>query len=59
MAKRPDKVEVFKDAAGRWWWHRKSGNGQVIANSAEGYVDRKRAVEMAERVNGGEWEWTP
>ena len=32
---------VYKDNAGEWRWHLKSANGQIIADSGEGYVNKQ------------------
>lgn len=47
-----DKVHLYKDSAGEWRWHRKSENGQVVADSGEGYTDWDQAFGMAQSVNG-------
>ena len=46
-----DKVTVYQDDADEWRWRRTAGNGEIIADSGEGYVDKARALEMARRVN--------
>lgn len=48
---RNDKVEVYRDAEKRWRWRRKAPNGAILADSGEGYVQRKRAMDMLFRVN--------
>lgn len=48
-----DYVEVFADDSGEYRWHRKAGNGEVIADSGEGYGDGQYAVKMASRINMG------
>lgn len=42
---------VYRDETDEWRWRLVHGNGQVIAESAEGYTDRSDAVEALERVN--------
>lgn len=32
--------EVYQDNAGEWRWRIRATNGEIIADSAEGYVDR-------------------
>ena len=32
---------MYKDNAGEWRWHLKSTNGQIIADSGEGYVNKQ------------------
>jgi len=50
-------VELFRDQGGEWRWHRKAPNGQLIADSGEGYINKDDAVAMAERVNGDDVEY--
>lgn len=47
-----DKVHLYKDNAGEWRWRRKSENGQVVADSGEGYTNWDHAFGMAQSVNG-------
>lgn len=45
-----DEVVVFRDQSGRreWRWHRvDTGNGQIVAISGQGYVDRSYAAAAA------------
>ncbi len=37
---RPLVFGVFKDSLGEWRWHLKAGNGEIIADSGEGYLHR-------------------
>ena len=46
------KAEVYQDAVGDWRWRAKAGNGEIVADSGEGYVSRSHAVAMAEDVTG-------
>lgn len=55
---RPDRVEIYRDASGEWRWRRKAPNGEVVADSSEGYVHREAAHAMALRVNGADVEFT-
>jgi uncharacterized protein YegP (UPF0339 family) len=34
------KVQVYKDAAGKWRWRARARNGRIVADSAEGYSRR-------------------
>lgn len=34
------KFEMYQDKAGEWRWRLKSGNGQQIASSGEGYSSK-------------------
>ena len=33
--------EIYRDAKNEWRWRLKASNGEVIADSAEGYKNRK------------------
>ncbi len=35
------RFELYRDAAGEWRWRLRVQNGQVIADSAEGYARRE------------------
>jgi uncharacterized protein YegP (UPF0339 family) len=43
-------VEVYHDVFGEWRWRARAGNGEIVADSAEGYVDKGHAVEMARLI---------
>jgi uncharacterized protein YegP (UPF0339 family) len=36
-------IEVYKDEAGEWRWRLRAGNGETVADSAEGYATRYNA----------------
>lgn len=38
------RIEVYKDAAGEWRWRALSGNGRIVAESGEGYKERRKAL---------------
>jgi uncharacterized protein YegP (UPF0339 family) len=38
------KIEVYKDDAGEWRWRMMSGNGRIVAESGEGYKERRKAL---------------
>lgn len=45
-----DKTIVYQDKAGEWRWKRVAPNGEIIADSAEGYTrlaDAERAASRA------------
>lgn len=51
---RPDLIRVYRDIKGEWRWTRRNGwNGEVVADSAEGYTSEAHTIEMAYSVNGG------
>ena len=35
------RFELYRDAKGEWRWRLRARNGEVIADSAEGYVRRE------------------
>jgi uncharacterized protein YegP (UPF0339 family) len=50
------KIFYYRDIRGEWRWHMKAPNGQVIADSGEGYsskgnVQRAAAVMVAQVRN--------
>lgn len=44
-----DHVELYQDDAGEWRWRRVAPNGEVVADSAEGYTRVEDARAGAER----------
>lgn len=42
--------EVYEDNAGEWRWRLRHDNGNIIADSGEGYADRSGVEEAVERV---------
>jgi uncharacterized protein YegP (UPF0339 family) len=44
------KMVVYQDNSEEWRWQVKADNGEVVGDSAEGYVDKSHAVEMAQKV---------
>ena len=44
--------EVFEDAAGEFRWRLVHDNGEIVADSGEGYADEDGATEAVERVQG-------
>lgn len=49
MTERHDHVDLYRDDAGEWRWRRVAANGEVVADSAEGYVRLEDARVGAER----------
>ena len=41
------RVEVYQDKSGSWRWRLHARNNRIIADSAEGYVERRGAVRAA------------
>lgn len=44
---RNHKVEVYRDTAGKWRWRFRASNGRILADSAEGYTTRSKAIRGA------------
>jgi len=42
--------EVYEDSAGQWRWRLEHDNGNIIADSGEGYASRQKAEEGIESV---------
>ena len=48
-----DRVEVYADQAGDFWWRAVARNNKVIGESQEGYVNRSYAIKVARESNPG------
>lgn len=48
-----ERVEVFKDTGGDWWWRKIASNENKVATSREGYENKLHAVKMAKQENEG------
>lgn len=44
------KFLIYKDVKGEWRWKLTATNGNVIADSGEGYKNRGHAVEMVAKL---------
>jgi uncharacterized protein YegP (UPF0339 family) len=44
------KFEVYKDAKGEFRWRMKAGNGEIIADSNEGYKSKDSCMHGLELV---------
>lgn len=42
-----DKVEIYQDEENEWRWRAKSNNGEIVAESGEGYTGIGHCKEMA------------
>jgi uncharacterized protein YegP (UPF0339 family) len=42
--------QVFEDAAGEWRWRLRHRNGEIVADSGEGYASRRGARDAVQRV---------
>lgn len=50
------KFILYKDAKGEWRWRLYSTNGRIVADSGEGYVDKRdclRGIELVRSVGAG------
>lgn len=45
--------EVYEDDAGEWRWRLRYPNGEIVADSGEGYGSRSAAHDAVGRVQGG------
>ncbi|WP_324760317.1 YegP family protein [Haloarcula montana] len=45
-----DGFEVYEDNAGKWRWRLEAANGEIIADSGQGYSNRSKAMDGLERV---------
>ena len=43
-------VQVYRDSKGEYRWSAKAANGEKVADSAEGYVNRSWAKRMAKEL---------
>jgi uncharacterized protein YegP (UPF0339 family) len=44
------RVHIYRDAAGEWRWRLVAKNGRTIADSAEGYVEKRKAIAGVQLV---------
>ncbi|MFB6070776.1 MAG: HVO_2922 family protein [Halanaeroarchaeum sp.] len=44
------RFELYEDEAGEWRWRLRHDNGNVIADSGEGYASRQKARQGIESV---------
>jgi len=47
MSRRPVRVELYEDTAHEWRWRAVAANGKTVADSAEGYVEKRDALGEA------------
>lgn len=47
------RYELYKDASGEWRWRFRAANGEIVADSAEGYVNKDDAINGISIVQGG------
>lgn len=44
------KVDLYEDKAGGWRWRLRAGNGKIVADGAEAYSSRKKALDALTRL---------
>jgi uncharacterized protein len=44
------KFEVYPDRSGQWRWRLRANNGRIVADSAEGYVNKSDCEDGANVV---------
>lgn len=44
------RIEVKRHPGGKWFWHLKTRNGEILASS-EIYSSKQKAMKMAEIIN--------
>jgi uncharacterized protein YegP (UPF0339 family) len=49
---RTNRLQVYEDKHGEWRWRLRAPNGRIIADSAEGYVNRSGALRAARKLIG-------
>ena len=52
------KAEIYKDSAGEWRWRIKHQNGNILADSGQGYSRRVDAINGLEVVTGTKMDGT-
>ena len=46
------KFYVYKDTRGEWRWRLKAANGNIVADSGEGYSSKQACLNGIDLVNG-------
>ncbi len=41
------RIHIYQDTAGKWRWSLKARNNRIIADSGEGYSERRHAIRAA------------
>lgn len=44
------RCEIYEDSFGGWRWRIKARNNRVIADGAEAYSERRKAVDAVQRL---------
>lgn len=48
-----NKLEICKDDAGEYRWRGRARNGEIVAESGEGYTEKRHAKRMARELHSG------
>jgi uncharacterized protein YegP (UPF0339 family) len=46
------KFHIYKDSSGEWRWRLKAANGNIVADSAEGYSSKQNCKHGVDLVRG-------
>ena len=46
------RIETFKDKSGHWRWRLIHANGNIMADSSEGYANKSDMLQSLEHVRG-------
>lgn len=44
------RLTLYKDTAGEWRWTLRAANGEIVADSSEGYSNRQDCLDMAQEL---------
>jgi uncharacterized protein YegP (UPF0339 family) len=44
------RCEIYQDRAGSWRWRLRARNNRIIADGAEAYSERRKAVDAVQRL---------
>ena len=47
------KFQFYQDDKGEWRWRLVARNGKIIADSAEGYVNKAAMIRIVKRIKEG------
>jgi hypothetical protein len=47
------EVGLYEGSDGKWYWHRVAPNGEIVADSGQGYATEAGARKAAKRENPG------
>jgi uncharacterized protein YegP (UPF0339 family) len=50
------KIQIYRDTNDEWRWRMKAPNGEVIADSGEGYYNYADVTFIVDKIFGGRFE---